>query len=31
VVRLPDTPGIGMDLDDSKIDERRTLAWGAAG
>jgi L-alanine-DL-glutamate epimerase-like enolase superfamily enzyme len=27
VVRVPDSPGIGMDLDDSKIEERRVLNW----
>jgi L-rhamnonate dehydratase len=27
VVRLPDTPGLGMDLDESKIEEQRPLSW----
>jgi L-alanine-DL-glutamate epimerase-like enolase superfamily enzyme len=24
---LPETPGLGMDLDESKIEEQRTLSW----
>lgn len=28
VVTLPDTPGLGMDLDESKVEERRVLSWG---
>ncbi len=27
VVTLPETPGLGMDLDDAKIEERRDLGW----
>jgi L-rhamnonate dehydratase len=27
VVKLPDTPGLGMDLDESKIEEQRPLSW----
>jgi L-alanine-DL-glutamate epimerase-like enolase superfamily enzyme len=27
VVRLQDTPGLGMDLDESKIEEQRPLSW----
>jgi L-alanine-DL-glutamate epimerase-like enolase superfamily enzyme len=27
VVRLPDTPGLGMDLDERKIEEQRPLSW----
>jgi L-alanine-DL-glutamate epimerase-like enolase superfamily enzyme len=27
LVRLTDTPGLGMDLDEAKIEERRELAW----
>jgi L-alanine-DL-glutamate epimerase-like enolase superfamily enzyme len=29
VVHLRDTPGIGMDLDEAKIEERRVLSWAA--
>ena len=28
VVTLPDTPGLGMELDEAKIEERRVLSWG---
>jgi L-alanine-DL-glutamate epimerase-like enolase superfamily enzyme len=27
VVTLPETPGLGMDLDDAKIEEQRPLSW----
>jgi L-alanine-DL-glutamate epimerase-like enolase superfamily enzyme len=27
VVRLPDTLGLGMDLDEAKIEEQRPLSW----
>jgi L-alanine-DL-glutamate epimerase-like enolase superfamily enzyme len=27
VVTLPETPGLGMDLDESKIEEQRALSW----
>jgi L-rhamnonate dehydratase len=27
VVTLPETPGLGMDLDEAKIEERRDLGW----
>jgi L-rhamnonate dehydratase len=27
VVRLPDTPGLGMDLDEAKIDTQRVMRW----
>jgi L-rhamnonate dehydratase len=27
LVRVPETPGIGMDLDEAKIEERRELRW----
>ena len=27
LIELPDTPGLGMDLDESKIEEQRTLSW----
>jgi L-rhamnonate dehydratase len=29
VVTLTDTPGLGMDLDEAKIEEQRDLSWGA--
>jgi len=29
VITLTDTPGLGMDLDESKIEEQRDLGWGA--
>ena len=28
MVTLPDTPGLGMELDEAKIEERRVLTWG---
>lgn len=27
IVTVPETPGLGMDLDDAKIEEQRTLSW----
>lgn len=27
VITLPETPGLGMDLDDAKIEEQRPLSW----
>ena len=27
VVALPDTPGLGMDLDESKIETQRIVRW----
>ena len=27
MVRVPDTPGLGMDLDERKVEERRVLRW----
>jgi len=27
VVKLPDTPGLGMDLDEAKIEEQQPLSW----
>jgi L-alanine-DL-glutamate epimerase-like enolase superfamily enzyme len=27
-VRLPDTPGLGMDLDEARVEQRRILRWG---
>jgi L-rhamnonate dehydratase len=29
VVTLPDTPGLGMELDESKIEQQRVLSWGS--
>ena len=29
VITLPETPGLGMDLDESKIQEQRELHWGS--
>jgi L-rhamnonate dehydratase len=28
VVRLPETPGMGMDLDEARVEQRRVLRWG---
>lgn len=28
VVNLPDTPGLGMELDEAKVEEQRELRWG---
>ena len=28
VVRLPEGPGLGMELDEAKIEEERRLSWG---
>ena len=28
VITLPETPGLGMDLDESRIQEQRELRWG---
>ena len=27
VVKLPDTPGIGMDLDNAKIESQKVMSW----
>jgi L-alanine-DL-glutamate epimerase-like enolase superfamily enzyme len=27
LVHVPETPGLGMDLDEAKIEERRELRW----
>lgn len=27
VITLPETPGLGMDLDDAKIEEQAPLSW----
>jgi L-alanine-DL-glutamate epimerase-like enolase superfamily enzyme len=27
LVTLPETPGLGMDLDESKIEEQQPLSW----
>ena len=29
MVTLPDTPGLGMELDEAKVEDRRVLSWGA--
>ncbi len=29
VVTLPDTPGLGMELDEAKVEEQRELRWGS--
>ena len=29
MVMLPDTPGLGMELDEAKVEDRRILSWGA--
>jgi L-alanine-DL-glutamate epimerase-like enolase superfamily enzyme len=28
VIQVPETPGLGMDLDESRIEQRRVLRWG---